>query len=161
MKTAANVINVWAFRSRLLGSRFLLLGTSQLKANRYFNGGRFWQIPSGCVGDDEAVEDAVQRILGAYGLTASAIWAGEHAYIIYNRRFVQMQMITVFAAEVQEGPVRLDANEHSEFGWFSREECLARIHYKGLKEGLTSVHEYVTGTESLAKELCLYQRCTL
>ena len=160
MKTVANVINVWAFRSGLPGSRFLLFRTSQLESYRYFNGGRFWQIPSGCVGDDEAMENAVQRILGAHGLTAITIRAGEHVYIIYNRRFAQLQMIAVFAAEVQEGPVRLDADEHSEFGCFSLDECLERIHYKGLKEGFASVHEYVTGTKSAAREPCLYQRGT-
>ena len=157
MKLAANLFDVWVFRCHAHGTRYLLLRTSKVKADRYFNGGRFWQIPSGFVAEGEAVEEAVKRILGLYKLTARAIWAGEHAYIIYNRRFGQLQAIAVFAAEVEEGAVRLDAEEHSEFGWFSLEECLERIHYRGLKEGLASVHEYVTGSESPAKELCLFQ----
>jgi len=52
--------------------------------------------------------------------------------------------------------VRLDPSEHSEFVWLSREECLKRVHYRGLKDGLRSVHDYVTGVEAPAKELCLY-----
>ena len=158
MKLAANVFDVWAFRRHALGIRYLLLRTSQLKADRHFNGGRFWQIPSGFVGDDKAVEDAIQRVIGLNGLTASAIWAGEHAYIIYMRRFGEMQTIAVFAVEVQDGSVLVDSEEHSEYGWFSLEECLERVHYRGLKEGLASVHEYVTGTESPARELCLYRQ---
>lgn len=158
MKLASNVIDVWAFRRDSLGTRYFLLHTSQAKADRYFNGGRFWQIPSGVVEDGEAVEDAVQRVIGRYGLTATGIWAGEHAYIIYNRRFGQMQAIAVFAAEVEDGPTRLDPDEHSECVWFSLEECLERVHYRGLKDGLAAVHEYVTGTESAARELCLYQQ---
>jgi hypothetical protein len=30
------------------------------------------------------------------------------------------------------------------------------VHYRGLKEGLRSVHEYITGVEKPAPELCLY-----
>ena len=67
-----------------------------------------------------------------------------------------MQAIGVYAAEVSDGPVRLDPSEHSEYGWFSFDECLERVHYRGLKDGLRSVHEYVTGAQQPAKELCLW-----
>lgn len=156
MHLAANVFDVWAFRRRAEGVQFLLLHTSVEKARRYFNGGRFWQIPSGVVNGDEAVTDSIQRVLGLYGLHARSIWAAEHAYIIYNRRFAEMQAIAVYAAEVADGDVRLDPGEHSEHEWLSLERCLDRVHYRGLKDGLRSVHEYVTGVPSPARELCLY-----
>ena len=66
------------------------------------------------------------------------------------------EAIGVYAAEVSDGRVRVDPSEHSEYGWFSFEECLERVHYRGLKDGLRSVHEYVTGTKQPAKELCLW-----
>ncbi len=97
-------------------------------------------------------------MLGIYDLTAETIWAGEHAYIIYNRRFREMQAIGVYAAEVQDKSVRLDSGEHSEHGWYSLDESLERVHYRGLKEGLRAVHQYITGTEAPARELCLFQR---
>ena len=59
---------------------------------------------------------------------------------------------------MQDGPTRLDPDEHSACGWFSLEEYLERVHYRGLKDGLAAVHEYVTGAESPARELCLYQQ---
>jgi hypothetical protein len=152
----ANVFDVWAFQRRAEGVVFLLLHTSVEKARRYFNGGRFWQIPSGFLRDDEAITDGITRQLGQYGLTPTSIWAGEHAYVIYNRRFATMQAIAVYAAEVADAAVRLEPSEHAEYGWFSVEECLARVHYRGLKDGLRSVHEYVTGTANPARELCLY-----
>ena len=158
MRLAANVVDVWAFHRDAVGVKYLLLHTAQAKADRYFNGGRFWQIPSGFVNDDELVEEAIQRVLGIYDLTAETIWAGEHAYIIYNRRFREMQAIGVYAAEVQDKSVRLDPGEHSEHGWYSLDESLERVHYRGLKEGLRVVHQYITGTEAPARELCLFQR---
>lgn len=157
MQLAANIFDVWAFRRGDLGPEFLLLYTSTEKADRYFNGGRFWQIPSGTVDDGEAITDAVERLLARYEMSAKSIWAGEHAYVIYNRRFEEMQVIGVYAAEVGDGHVALDPSEHSQCGWFSYEDCLERVHYRGLKEGVRSVHEYVTGCDLPAKELCLYE----
>ncbi len=156
MQLSANIFDVWVFRRRGSGTEFLLLYTSVEKAARYFNGGRFWQIPSNFVSDGEAITDAIIRVLNRFGLRPKALWAAEHAYLIYNRRFAEMQAIGVYAAEVDDAAVRLDPAEHSEFAWLSREECLERVHYRGLKDGLRSVHEYVTGVEAPAKELCLY-----
>jgi hypothetical protein len=156
MHLAANIFDVWVFRRRGTEVEFLLLYTSVEKAARYFNGGRFWQIPSNFVKDEESIVEAICRVLDSYGLRPKAIWAGEHAYLIYNRRFGQMQAIGVFAAEVDDAAVRLDPAEHSEFVWLSREESLDRVHYRGLKDGLRSVHEYVTGVKEPAQELCLY-----
>lgn len=156
MRLAGNVFDVWAFQRRREGIHFLLLYTSEEKAARYFNGGRFWQIPSGQVSDHEKMADAVKRVLGLFGLRADAIWAAEHAYMIYNRRFEEMQAIGVFAAEVAESEVTLTPSEHSEYEWCAFEVAYERVHYRGLKEGLRSVREYVTGVESPAKELCLY-----
>ena len=156
MNLSANIFDVWVFRRNGADSEFLLLYTSAEKATRYFNGGRFWQIPSNVVKDGETITEAISRILEQYGLRPKAIWAAEHAYLIYNRRFGEMQAIGVYAAEVEDAMLRLDPAEHSECAWLSREECLNRVHYRGLKDGLRSVHEYVTGVEEPAKELCLF-----
>ena len=80
MHLSANIFDVWVFRRRGAEAEFLLLHTSVEKATRYFNGGRFWQIPSNFVNDGESI----------------------------------------------------------------------------LKDGLRSVHDYVTGVEERARELCLY-----
>ncbi len=156
MQLDPSVFDVWAFRRTPAGVLYLLLHTSMEKAQRFFNGGRFWQIPSGVVRDGEPITEAIVRELQLYGLTATSIWAGEHAYLIYNRRFATMQAIAVYAAEVADAPVRLEPSEHAEYGWFTLEQCLERVHYRGLKDGLRSVHEYVTGVANPARELCLY-----
>jgi hypothetical protein len=151
-----NVFDVWAFRRTPEGVRFLLLYTSVDKADRFFNGGRFWQIPGDFVKDGEHITDAIARNLRSLGLKAQSVWAAEHAYTIYNRRFNEMQLIGVYAAEVLETAVRLNTAEHAEFQWLTAEDCLGRVHYRGLKDGLRSVQEYVTGVAEPARELCLY-----
>jgi ADP-ribose pyrophosphatase YjhB (NUDIX family) len=156
MNLAANVFDVWVFQRRPSGIVFLLLHTSEEKAARYFSGGRFWQIPSDFVNDGESICDAIARALAQHGLRPQSIWAGEHAYLIYNRRFAEMQAIGVYAAEVDDGDVLIDPSKHSEYAWLPFEACLERVHYRGLKDGLRSVQEYITGVPEPANELCLY-----
>ena len=151
------VYDLWVFRRAHAGVEFLLLHTSPQKADRHFGGGRFWQIPSGVFGPEESVPAAVDRELASYGLSVREIWAAEHAYTIYNRRFHQVQIITVYAVAVDpETPdVRLDPAEHSEYQWVSYETALSRVRYRGLKDGIRSVNEYVTGVAHPAPELRL------
>ena len=156
MKLAANIIDIWAFQRRPTGVNFLLLHTSAEKARKYFNGGRFWQIPSGQVQKDEPVTSAISRILETFNLVPQKIWAAEHAYLIYNRRFEEMQAISVYAAEVTGDNISLNEAEHSEAAWLPFEICLERVNYRGLKDGLRSVQEYITGLDHPASELCLY-----
>jgi hypothetical protein len=155
MKLEPNVFDVWTFRKTGAQVEYLLLHTSQYKADRYFNGGRFWQIPSGFVRDSERVVPAIERLLAEFALTPMGIWATEHVYNIYNRRFETMQMIAVYAADVGTSEVRLDPKEHAEYRWCSFDEALALVNYRGLKEGLRSTREYVTGLAQPSAELRL------
>jgi 8-oxo-dGTP pyrophosphatase MutT (NUDIX family) len=157
MNLNASVYDVWVFRRTAGGILFLLLHTSQQKADRHFGGARFWQIPSGVFHTDESVADAFDRALAQHGLAADAIWAAEHAYTIYNRRFHEVQIITVFAVETDSGAqdVILDPAEHSEFEWLPFDAALERVRYRGLKDGLRSVAEYVTSRAEPVPELRL------
>lgn len=155
MELAHDVFDVWVFRRMPSGIEYLLLYTSPHKANRYFNGGRFWQIPSDFVDEHEDMVGAITRCLKGFAVSASAIWAAEHAYTIYNRRFRCMQIISVFAAEAKTEHVELNPEEHSEYRWCDLERALGMVHYRGLKDGLRSTFEYVTGTETPARELQL------
>jgi hypothetical protein len=156
MHLNAGVYDIWVFRRTIAGVLFLLLRTSQEKADRYFSGGRFWQIPSGIFGE-ASVAEAFDRDLAKYGLPVRSVWAAEHAYTIYNRRFHEVQIITVFAVETESAAnvVTLNLSEHSEYEWLSYEAALARVHYRGLKDGLRSVAEYVTMPASPAVQLRL------
>lgn len=155
MNLDANVFDVWVFRRTPVRIEYLLLHAAQLKADRYFNGGRFWQIPCGVVAGDEGIVPAIDGLLARFGLAASAVWAAEHVYTIYNRRFACMQIIGVFAAEVTAAVVRLDPLEYAEFRWCSFDEALQAVTYRGLKDGLQSTREYVTGRAAPPPELRL------
>lgn len=151
----ATVYDIWVFRRTPSGIEFLVLHASVEKAQRYFNGGRFWQVPSGVFRDEETVLQAMDRELAPYGIAADAIWAAEHTYTIYNRRFHEMQLISVFAVETGNATVTLNPVEHAEYAWLPYEDAMSRVHFRGLKDGLRSTHEYITSPAEPARELQL------
>ena len=51
------------------------LRTSQEKADRWFGGGRFWQIPGAFLEKDEWVVAAARRCLGELGQRRSGRWS--------------------------------------------------------------------------------------
>jgi hypothetical protein len=155
MKLQANVFDVWTYRRSGPQTEYLLLRTSQSKADRFFNGGRFWQIPSNLMADGETVTGAIDRLLSDFGLTPVETWAAEHVYTIYNRRFDAMQLIAVYAARVEKGEVTLRPDEHAEYRWCGYDEARRLVTYRGLKEGLASVREYVTERDPPLRELRL------
>ena len=144
MELRTDPMDLWTFRRDADGVRYLLLHTSQEKADRFFNGGRFWQIPAALIARDETVVDASPRCLAELGLVAKSVWAVEHVYPIYNRRFDSLMLIPVFAAEVSRTDnITLDW-EHSEARWCTAEECHPLLTYPGLLEGLHWTRAYIT-----------------
>jgi hypothetical protein len=144
MELLTNVFDLWIFTRAGSEPRYLLLRTSQQKADRFFGGGRFWQIPGDLVEPEDEIPTALQRPLAQLGLQAESVWAVEHVYPIFNRRFGALQLIPVFAAELANQAEPRLTWEHSEFGWFTAAECRERLTLRGLLEGLDWTRRYVS-----------------
>ena len=145
MELRTDGLDLWVFRRDADAVRYLLLHTSQEKADRWFGGGRFWQIPGALVASGETVVAAANRCLAELALSAESLWAVEHVYPIYNRRTESMILIPVFAAQVarETRDVTLDW-EHSEYRWCTADECAQLLSFRGLKEGLEWTRAYIT-----------------
>ena len=153
LEITTRFFDLWVFTRTDLEPQYLLFYTSQRKADRFFAGGRFWQIPTDEVEDDEDVETACRRLLESLGLNRQRLWTAEYVYTIYNKRYKALCTIPVFAAQVDsDGKIPLTW-EHSEYGWYTADECLQRIRFRGLKEGLAAVRESVTERDPPAPEL--------
>jgi hypothetical protein len=141
MDTAEHVFgprtfDLWIFHRQGGEPRYLMLRTSQAKADKWFGGGRFWQVPGDFYAPGEGTLAAIRRHMGEWGLAPLAGWACEHVYTIWNRRFDAIQHIPVFCAEVA-GPSAIPLTwEHSEAGWFTAAEAHERINFWALHEGL-------------------------
>ena len=134
-----------------------MLRTSQKKADKWFGGGRFWQIPGDFfASEDEGAVEGSLRSLGDFDDEPRAIFACEHVCTIFNRRFDALQTVPVFAAEVN-GPVKLTLNwEHAESGGFTATECHERINFWGLHEGLDRTRTHVTEHADMPLEFLLW-----
>ena len=157
MKHLSNIFDLWLFHRDQDVPRYLMLRTSQEKADKWFGGGRFWQITGDFFADEhEGAVEAILRHLRDLDVKPRAIYASEYVYTIYNRRFDALQTVPVFAAEVG-GPVEIALGwEHSEAGWFTAAECHERINFWGLHEGLDRTRTHVTERDDLPLEFKLW-----
>jgi hypothetical protein len=151
----SDAFDLWVFRRDQDEARYLVLHTSQEKADRWFGGGRFWQIPGDYVAEGESIESAAQRCVESYGLTARSLWAVEHTYMIYSRRRQGLEAITVLAADVTGSREVSLTWEHSEYRWATALECDSLFGFRHLKEGLAWTRHYVTEAATLLPELRL------
>ncbi len=155
MKFGANSFDLWIYRRDPDAIRYLPLRTSQEKADRWFNGGRFWQIPGEFVADEESIVTAADRCLAEYGVSALSLWAVEHTYTVYNRRRERVELILVLAAEVRPADTVPLTWEHSEYRWATAGECRDLLTFRGLIEGLEWTCRYITEADKLHPELRL------
>jgi hypothetical protein len=155
MKLTTDVFDLWVFTRQRTEPTYLLLRTSQQKADRWFGRGRFWQIPGDASPDDEHIVVAIDRLLSQLELRADALFATEHVYPIFNRRVDGLQLIPAFAAEIKAEVSPRLTWEHSEYGWFSASECSTRLSFRGLLEGLEHVRRHVTEVDAPRPELRL------
>jgi hypothetical protein len=157
MQILANVAELWVFSRTVDGPRYLVLEASQEKADAFFGGHRFWQIPGTSIRDDgEATVDLMRRGLAEYGLEASALWAVEHVSTIFNRRFDAIQLIPAFAAEVSGLPKpqltmaqgsSLASSIQSEYGsyeWADVQRVEQLLTFRALLEGFAQLRRYIT-----------------
>lgn len=157
MQLRTNTFDLWIFHKRESEPRYLLFHSSQEKADRWFHGHRFWQTtPGGMIHEGEGIEEAIARVLKQLGLAPKGVWAAEFTYTIWNLKRANLEMIPVFASEVEEPrEVTLDPGV-SDFGWFTARECEERLFFRGLKEGLRHVREYVSEVDEPAPSLRIY-----
>jgi ADP-ribose pyrophosphatase YjhB (NUDIX family) len=144
MKLRTDVFDLWVFRRDPDEPRYLILHTSQEKADKWFSGGRFWQIPGGFFDDDEQVVVALRRTLDEFDLVPKSLWVIEHTYTYYNRRRSNLEIISVFAAEVEDADGVPLTWEHSAYRWATASECAEALLFRGLLEGLEWSRKYVT-----------------
>lgn len=150
-----NAFDIWTFRRDPDAIRYLLLHTSQEKADRWFNGGRFWQIPCELIAENEALVEASRRCLAGFKISAQSVWAVEHTYTIYNRRREDIELILVLAAEVQHADNVTLTWEHSEYRWATAAECDEMLSFRGLLDGLQWTRRYITESPRPYPELKL------
>ncbi len=150
MKMLLNTVDLWVFTRSADEVQYLLLQASREKADRFFGGNAFWQIPGTFItNEDEATSDTLRRTLAEFGLSATSVWAVEHVSTIYNRRFDAIQIIPSFAAELADEvtPI-LDSFEFGAHAWLGADEVSVRLTFQALHDSFAQLRNFITEVEA-------------
>lgn len=150
--------DLWAFTIIDEAYHFLLLRTSQEKADQWFGGGQFWHPPGGRMSPEASeypMADILSATLQLYGLEPLSIFYADFAYAHFSRQLNGMETIPVFAGAVNFSDEIKINNQHESFEWLNAKDALERMAYRGHKEGLKSVLANVTGAAKPRPELRL------
>jgi hypothetical protein len=154
----SNIFDIWTFYIGPDGPRFLLLHTSQEKADKWYHGGCFWQPPSAAVVEDTgefSLPELMAGTLQLYGQEAVRFFSADYTYTQYSSRRQGLELISVFGGTIQS-PLAVPLTwQHDEYAWLSADECMEKLSFRGHKEGLRALVENVVVNFGERRELWL------
>ena len=155
-RSSRTLLNWGIFSRTADGPRYLVLESSQAKADAFFGGHRFWQIPGTSMrrrrGDGRPVAAWAHRVRSRRCGTVG----GRDVSTIFNRRFDAIQMIPAFAAEVVGLPeprwtmsairrsLRPSESNTARTSGRMHERVEELVTYRALLDGFAQLRNYIT-----------------
>jgi dATP pyrophosphohydrolase len=141
------VIDCHVFVRTDAGPLYLLM---QRASNVIYAGS--WRMIGGKIDPGEkAWQTAVRELREETGLETRRLWSVPFVNSFYEGVHDRVNVIPVFAAEVDSEKVVLSA-EHTAFCWLTYEEAQALLPWPAQREGLRIVHEYIVE----GREVCRF-----
>ena len=136
----ARMIEVCIFTINNNEPMYLLLRRSDKE--RIYPG--IWQFVTGSIEKGEKASNAALRELAEEtGMKPKAFWVVPYINSFYDPGWDSVNLMPVFAAEVEPDKKPVLSAEHEEFEWLPFEKALERLVWPGQKEGMKIVHEYI------------------
>lgn len=111
-----------------------------------------WQIVTGSIhAGENAVDAATRELREETALEPAAFWVVPHVDSFYDPEADTLNLIPMFAAEVQPGRSPRLSIEHCEFAWFGQEDAVRKLVWPGQRAGLRIVHDLIVGGEEAAR----------
>lgn len=117
-----------------------------------------WQIVTGSIRKNESTDKAAVRELEEEtGLRLKRFWTVPIMDSYFDRRNDTIQIVPVFAAEVDAAlNVRL-SHEHRRFEWLAYAAARDRAVWPGQRQAIEIVHEFIAGGKEAARLLEITQ----
>jgi dihydroneopterin triphosphate diphosphatase len=113
-----------------------------------------WQIVTGSLKKNERTEKAALRELEEEtGLKLKRFWTVPVLDSYFDIQNDAVQMVPIFAAEIDTTlNVRL-SHEHQRFEWLAYDKARERIAWPGQRKAIKIVHDYIAGGKEAARML--------
>jgi len=143
---SATMVEVCIFSRKRTGARYLLLRRSR-DEKVYPN---LWQFVTGSIEKGETAWAAAGReMMEETGMKPKVLWVAPYVNSFYDPGWDSVNLMPLFAAEVEEARNPILSPEHQSFAWLSYEKSMSRLVWPGQKRGLEIIHEFIaTGKNS-------------
>ena len=138
MKIISNLIEAHIFRETTNGIEFLILKRAE---NQIYHG--IWQMVSGKIKENEkAFDAAIRELKEETGLIPLKIWSAPKVNSFYSSKSDTINLVPVFAIQVEKNLNVTISNEHSEFKWGSAEAVQKLLAWDGQRQAVRLIEEY-------------------
>ncbi len=147
-KVVSELIEVYVFRIHGQERQYLLLQRSA-DDGLYPN---MWQIITGTLHTNEnTMAGALRELQEETQLSYKRLWSVPTVNSFYDVRNDVVQMVPLFAVEVDDSCEPILSNEHQHYRWVSYEEAIKEVAWPTQKWGLKVIHDYI-GTQEAASQ---------
>jgi len=138
MKIISNLIEAHIFRENEKDIEFLLLKRAE---DQIYPG--IWQMVSGKTKQNERAYDAaVRELKEETGLTPLKIWSAPIVNSFYSSKSDTINLIPVFAIQVEIYSTVTISNEHIEYNWVTSMETQKLLAWDGQRKAVRLIDEY-------------------
>ncbi len=140
----STMIEAHIFRIKKNRIEFLLLKRSEKET---YPG--LWQMISGSIHKGEtAYQTALREIFEETNIKPQRLWVLPHINSFYSPKQNHISVLPVFAAQVKfDSKIKL-SDEHTEFGWFTKEKAKKKLAWVGQRKSVDLINEYFTKQKS-------------
>jgi dATP pyrophosphohydrolase len=129
-------------------THFLVL--QRAKEEKLFPG--LWQIVTGTMKKNEsALKAAIRELKEETGLSPKRCWTIPYVDTYFDLIKDTIQLVPVFAAELDSSSLLQLSTEHQRFEWLRFEDARKRLVWPGQKHSMDIVHEYIVGNKEAAR----------
>jgi dATP pyrophosphohydrolase len=141
-------VEVCVFRVLNAKTHFLVLQRS--REEELYPG--LWQIVTGTMKKNEsALQAAMRELKEETGMTPKRCWTIPYVDTYFDQAKDTIQLVPVFAVELDSSASVHVSSEHQRFEWLRFEDAHHRLVWPGQKRSLEIVNEFIVGNKETAQ----------
>jgi 8-oxo-dGTP pyrophosphatase MutT (NUDIX family) len=155
MQILSQIVEICVFRMSKSKPQYLILQRAS-NDDLYPN---LWQIVTGTIIQSEnAIKTALRELKEETGLPVKRFWTVPYVDSYYDASKDAVQLVAVFAAEVDaKSEVHL-SSEHQKYSWLKYSDAIESLVWPGQIHVIDIVHDFVVGKKEAARLLEIMHR---